>query len=175
MEHIDYLAGILGGLEERTFNDSSVSLFKKVINPNSQGTFEAGEIYIGEKKTITNWEAVVIETIAIYIHTVEKNAVRYSIVYYEIKEMDSDNHEIQLQAKKYGLDVVQKDYIRESVDYIRPSSEGHPVTGTIKGPLLPVDTTIITTIAIFNENCDDNPWILVNPQVKGELKGWWEK
>ena len=89
--------------------------------------------------------------------------------------MDSNNHEIQLQAKKYNLDLVQEAPVRESIDYIRPGLSGRPITGTTKGPLILVDTTFITTLAIFNEDCDDNPWILVNPKVKGELKGWWEK
>lgn len=174
MEHIDYLAGILGP-DERTFDDSSISLFKKVINPNSQATFEVGEIYLGEKETITNWGTAAIETIAIYIHAIENGVVRYSIIYYEIKEMDSNNCEIQLQAKKYSLDVVQEAPIRESIDDIRPGLDGRPITDTTIGPLILVNTTIITTSVLFDEDNDDSPWILVNPKVKGKLKGWWEK
>ena len=84
MEHNECLA-VMTNLNE-DFGKDTVRLFKKVISSNVQSVFEPGEIYMGERDNITNWGAIVTETIAIYVHDVKNSVVRYSIIYYELVE-----------------------------------------------------------------------------------------
>ena len=158
----------LGG--DDFFDKEKEPLYIKDIKNNVNG-FCVGQIYLGEHLTPTNFGQQFKETIGILIHEINGDEIRYSVVYYEVLEMDWDlKNVIDCFVKKFDENNIKIVSIEKSKEFLKnePRLEYIYPDVVIDDQLLVIDTKEFTNVV--EGDPDDEGWIIVNAKVHGVLK-----